>query len=83
MADAALEICRLASLLQAPEAIEPVAFREFLRLFFEHAVPHLVAAGQLYADVPEIFAEQRGVHTLLDATNEDLLRKGVNGAITH
>jgi hypothetical protein len=75
MTDAAPEIRRLASLLQEPETIEIGEFRELLRLFFEHAVPHLVAAGQLYSDVPEIFPEQRGVHAIVDANNENLLRK--------
>jgi hypothetical protein len=74
MTDAAPEIGRLASLLHAPETIKIGELRELLRLFFEHAVPHLVAAGQLYSHVPEVFPEQRGVHAILDANGENLLR---------
>jgi hypothetical protein len=76
MTDAAPDIRRFGSLLQNPEAIQIGEFRELLRLFFEHAVPHLVAAGQLYSDVPEIFPEQRGVHAILDANNDNIFRKG-------
>jgi hypothetical protein len=75
MIDAAPEIRRLASLLQDPQTLGLGELQEVLRLFFEHAVPHLVAAGQLYSDVPEIFPEQRGVHVVLGKDGENLLRK--------
>jgi hypothetical protein len=74
MTDAVPEICKLASLLHSPETIDIGELRELLRLFFEHAVPHLVAAGQLYSHVPEVFPEQRGVHAILGANGENLLR---------
>jgi hypothetical protein len=75
MMDAAPEIRKLASLLEEPEKIAVEELRELLRLFFDHAVPHLIAAGQLYSYVPEIFPEQRGVHALLDAKNENILER--------
>jgi len=27
-----------------------------------HSVPHLVAAGQIYDEIPNLFDEQKGVH---------------------
>ena len=67
MTDPVKDICRLASALQDPDATDTVAFGKLLHLFFLHALPHLVSAGQLYDYVPEIFPEQRGVHPFPDA----------------
>lgn len=66
MADAADEIHQLNDLLNvnSEHAPEMERFADLLGRFFLHAVPHLVAAGQLYDYIPEIFPEQKGVHTL-------------------
>ena len=64
MVDAAAEIRCLAPLLQASEPPDPKVFAKLLHRFFLHAVPHLVAAGQLYDFVPHLFPEQNGVHSL-------------------
>jgi hypothetical protein len=64
MSDALPDIRQIADLLQHPDAADCTTFGKRLHRFFLHALPHLVAAGQLYDYVPEIFPEQRGVHTL-------------------
>ncbi|WP_165075570.1 hypothetical protein [Paludisphaera rhizosphaerae] len=64
MADAAEEIHLLSHLLDSELAPEVDQAAVVLTRFFLHAVPHLVAAGQLYDYIPEIFPEQKGVHTL-------------------
>jgi hypothetical protein len=64
MIDAAAEIRSIADLLENPNASATAGFGKLLHRFFLHAVPHLVAAGQLYDYIPELFAEQRGVHGL-------------------
>jgi hypothetical protein len=62
LSDASHDIRQIADLLQHPEAADCATFGKLLHRFFLHALPHLVAAGQLYDYVPEIFPEQHGVH---------------------
>ncbi len=64
MSDASHDVRQIADLLQHPDTADSATFGKWLHRFFLHALPHLVAAGQLYDFVPEIFPEQRGVHTL-------------------
>lgn len=63
MSDATEEICRFAKAVQDPGRIEPEEFAKLLHRFFLDAVPHLMAAGELYDYIPQTFPEQRGVHT--------------------
>lgn len=67
MADAADDIRLLSDLLNSEHAPGVDQVSVVLRRFFLHAVPHLVAAGQLYDYIPEIFPEQKGVHSLPDS----------------
>jgi hypothetical protein len=60
------ELERLSRLLGSPEEPDKELLTRVPRRFFLHAVPHLVAAGQLYDFVPRIFPEQNGVHVLED-----------------
>jgi hypothetical protein len=64
MSDASQDIRQVAGLLQHPDAVDCATFGKLLHRFFLHALPHLVAAGQLYDFVPEMFPEQRGVHSI-------------------
>jgi hypothetical protein len=75
VADAVEELERLDDLLRSQEKPEREHLANALRRFFLHAVPHLVAAGQLYDFVPNIFPEQQGVHFL-----EENRSRGGNGA---
>jgi hypothetical protein len=64
VADVVEELGRVSSLLGSQEEPDKEHLTSVLRRFFLHAVPHLVAAGQLYDFVPTIFPEQHGVHFL-------------------
>ncbi len=64
MTEAAEEIRQFCSWLSSKEEPASESFGRFLRRFFLDAVPHLVAAGQLFDYVPEIFPEQKGVHSI-------------------
>jgi len=64
VSDAAGDLSRFAKALDEATPVDVSALSDVFHRFFLHAVPHLVAAGQLYDYVPEIFAEQRGVHSL-------------------
>src|SRR5262245_28644589 len=72
MSDAAHDVGQLAHLLESPEAADGATFGQLLHQFFLHALPHLVAAGQLYDYVPDIFPEQRGVHGFPDPASDDI-----------
>lgn len=43
-------------------------------LFFVHCVPHLMAAGQIYDEIPQIFEEQKGVHDWDSFVDEELTK---------
>jgi hypothetical protein len=64
MTDATEDILRLAAIYQSDERPETKAAAEDMHAFFLHALPHLIAAGQIYDFVPETFEEQKGVHSL-------------------
>jgi len=64
MLDASAEVCQLAEQLHAIESTSSSDLAKSLHRFFLHAVPHLMAAGQIYDFVPRLFDEQDGVHSL-------------------
>jgi len=70
MSDAVHDIQQLADVLQKADTVDRANFGRLLHRFFLHALPHLVAAGQLYDYVPDIFPEQRGVHAFPNAAND-------------
>lgn len=61
VSDAAGDIRRIALDLSRPEDLTTEEFAKRLHDFFLHAMPHLIAAGQLYDFIPELFPEQHGV----------------------
>ena len=62
MTDASHDIRQIADLFQHSDAADCATFGILLApSFFSYHLPHLVAAGQLYDFVPEIFPEQRGI----------------------
>lgn len=71
MSDATHDIQQLAQLLQSPAGCDYATFGKLLHQFFLHALPHLVAAGQLYDFVPDIFPEQHGVHDIPNIAEEE------------
>jgi hypothetical protein len=64
MSDASKEICDFAKVVQSADGIDVIEFSKLIHRFFLHAVPHLMAAGELYDYIPLIYPEQRGVHTI-------------------
>jgi len=71
MCDASSDICALAQLLGEKDGDgSPRILASGLHRFFLHALPHLVAAGQIYDYVPRLFAEQDGVHELPNTSDE-------------
>lgn len=64
MLDASAEICHMADRINAGDGTSACDLAKSLHRFFLHALPHLMAAGQIYDFVPHLFAEQDGVHSL-------------------
>jgi hypothetical protein len=64
MLDASAEICHMADRIKAGDGTSACDLAKSLHRFFLHALPHLMAAGQIYDFVPRLFAEQDGVHSL-------------------
>ncbi len=62
MADAAGNLMALAGALQAPDACNTKCLSERTEMFFYDCVPHLMAAAQIYDEIPQLFEEQQGVH---------------------
>ena len=61
MADIAENFDRLAKAYQADDC-DTACLANQTELFFVHCVPHLMAAGQIYDEVPQLLKEQKGVH---------------------
>lgn len=61
MADIATNLQRLAKAYES-EHCDTTCLADLSELFFVHSVPHLVAAGQIYDEIPILFDEQKGVH---------------------
>ncbi len=61
MADIADNLGRLAKSYES-ENCDTACLASQSELFFVHCVPHLMAAGQIYDEVPQLFEEQKGVH---------------------
>lgn len=68
------DVRRLNDMLASGEEPGTVEFEKVLYGFFLHAVPHLVAAGQLYDLVPETFPEQKGVHALAEDRPDSIVK---------
>jgi len=61
MTDIAENLERLAKSYLANDCDTP-CLANHTELFFVHCVPHLMAAGQIYDEIPQLFEEQKGVH---------------------
>lgn len=62
MADVATNLQRLSEAYADSEPCDTKCLTERTELFFYDCVPHLVAAGQIYDEIPQLFEEQQGVH---------------------
>jgi hypothetical protein len=62
MADVATNLGALADFYRNPDSCDVKCLAERTSLFFNDCVPHLMAAAQIYDEIPQIFDEQQGVH---------------------
>lgn len=73
MADIASNLQRLASAYDSPDC-DTKCLANQTELFFVHCVPHLMAAGQIYDEIPQLFEEQKGVHDWDSFVDEELTK---------
>lgn len=73
MADVAQNFSKMAQVYSDPEACEDSCVIERLELFFNHSVPHLMAAAQIYDEIPQLFEEQKGVHDWGSFTDNEVV----------
>jgi len=62
MADVAANLGALAEAYVNPGACNTKCLSDRTELFFYDCLPHLMAAAQIYDEIPQVFEEQRGVH---------------------
>jgi hypothetical protein len=62
MAEIATNLQRLAKAYESPTSCDTNCLSARTELFFVDCVPHLMAAAQIYDEIPQIFEEQKGVH---------------------
>lgn len=72
MLDASAEICHIAAQISAEDGTSACDLAKSLHRFFLHALPHLMAAGQIYDFVPRLFSEQDGVHSFPAVPDESV-----------
>ena len=62
MADVATNLRALAQAYDNPSSCDTTCLSERTEFFFNDCMPHLIAAAQIYDEIPQIFEEQSGVH---------------------
>lgn len=62
MADVAQNLGALAQAYGSPTSCDTKCLSERTELFFYDCMPHLMAAAQIYDEIPQLFDEQKGVH---------------------
>lgn len=62
MADVAQNLGALAKAYPNSTTCDQKCLTERTELFFHDCMPHLIAAAQIYDEIPQIFEEQKGVH---------------------
>jgi hypothetical protein len=73
MADIATNLQRLADAYTATDCDTPCLANQ-TELFFVDCVPHLMAAGQIYDEIPQRFDEQNGVHDWDSFVDEEVAK---------
>jgi hypothetical protein len=73
MADIADNLERLAKSYEAIDC-DTTCLANQTELFFVHCVPHLMAAGQIYDEIPQLFEEQKGVHDWDSFVDEEVAK---------
>lgn len=72
MAEIAENLTAMTEVYADPQACDVACVQERTELFFNRAVPHLMAAAQIYDEIPQIFEEQKGVHDWENFTDNEL-----------
>jgi len=62
MADAARNFKALAEAYVSSPSCDTECLSERTEMFFYDCLPHLMAAAQIYDEIPQVFEEQKGVH---------------------
>jgi hypothetical protein len=62
MADVAHHLSALAEVYSKPDACDVKCLTDRAEMFFNDCLPHLMAAAQIYDEIPQVFEEQKGVH---------------------
>jgi hypothetical protein len=62
MADVARNLSALAQAYASPTSCDTKCLSERTEMFFYDCMPHLMAAAQIYDEIPQLFEEQKGVH---------------------
>jgi len=62
MTDMASHFTALANAYSDSAECDSKCLADHAEMFFYHCMPHLVAAGQIYDEIPQLFEEQQGVH---------------------
>lgn len=62
MADVAKNLAAMTQVYSDAEKCDIPCVTERVEMFFNDCVPHLMAAAQIYDEIPQIFEEQKGVH---------------------
>lgn len=72
MADVAQNFAEMAQVYEDPKSCDAPCIQQRTEFFFNHAVPHLMAAAQIYGEIPQIFEEQNGVHDWESFTDNEV-----------
>ena len=72
MADIAEQLASFAQVFGDAGECDVSCVNERTELFFNHCVPHLMAAAQVYDEIPQIFEEQKGVHDWNSFTDNEV-----------
>jgi len=62
MADIATNLQRLGNAYESLDNCDTKCLSEQTELFFVDCFPHLMAAAQIYDEIPQLYEEQKGVH---------------------
>jgi len=73
MADVATNLWALAEAYERPDGCDTKCLSERTELFFHDCMPHLMAAAQIYDEIPQIFEEQKGVHDWGSFVDEEVV----------
>lgn len=81
MADISVNMTGLAESYQKPGSCSVECLAEQVTFFFYHAVPHLMAAANIFDHIPQTFDEQAGVHDWSGVVEDDEANAAENESV--